>query len=407
MSTLQRTLLAIVVALASLGAITQKVRDQGVTDTEIRIGNLMPYSGSLEIFGQIGKAEAAYFDMINERGGINGRKIRFMSYDDLSDASNAMDLTRILVEIDNVLLMFGSFGTPGNLAVRKYLNERQIPQLFAASGDQHLSEPSLYPWTMGWQPSYREEGRIYANYIQAFYPGKKIVALWQNDNFGRELFKGLEQGLGDVARNIRVDIAYDVGDQHLEGHVSILKRSGADVFVFAGVPENAAKVIRIAAEHDWRPVFIVNQMASSIETVLKPAGPDNATGVVTAAFLKDPSDPAWKGEKAAKDWRAFLDKYEKAGGKDEGAAIYGYAAAETMIQVLRQCGNDLSRENVMKQAAALDDYQASVLLPGIRINTGPSDFRPIEQLRLVQFDGRTWQPIGDVLETAFAHANEK
>ena len=407
MSTLQRTLLAIVVALASLGAITQKVRDQGVTDTEIRIGNLMPYSGSLEIFGQIGKAEAAYFDMINERGGINGRKIRFMSYDDLSDASNAMDLTRILVEIDNVLLMFGSFGTPGNLAVRKYLNERQIPQLFAASGDQHLSEPSLYPWTMGWQPSYREEGRIYANYIQAFYPGKKIVALWQNDNFGRELFKGLEQGLGDVARNIRVDIAYDVGDQHLEGHVSILKRSGADVFVFAGVPENAAKVIRIAAEHDWRPVFIVNQMASSIETVLKPAGPDNATGVVTAAFLKDPSDPAWKGEKAAKDWRAFLDKYEKAGGKDEGAAIYGYAAAETMAQVLRQCGNDLSRENVMKQAAALDDYQASVLLPGIRINTGPSDFRPIEQLRLVQFDGRTWQPIGDVLETAFAHANEK
>jgi len=407
MSTLQRTLLAIVVALASLGAITQKVRDQGVTDTEIRIGNLMPYSGSLEIFGQIGKAEAAYFDMINERGGINGRKIRFMSYDDLSDASNAMDLTRILVEIDNVLLMFGSFGTPGNLAVRKYLNERQIPQLFAASGDQHLSEPSLYPWTMGWQPSYREEGRIYANYIQAFYPGKKIVALWQNDNFGRELFKGLEQGLGDVARNIRVDIAYDVGDQHLEGHVSILKRSGADVFVFAGVPENAAKVIRIAAEHDWRPVFIVNQMASSIETVLKPAGPDNATGVVTAAFLKDPSDPAWKGEKAAKDWRAFLDKYEKAGGKDEGAAIYGYAAAETMVQVLRQCGNDLSRENVMKQAAALDDYQASVLLPGIRINTGPSDYRPIEQLRLVQFDGRTWQPIGDVLETAFAHANEK
>lgn len=405
MSTLQRTLLAIVVALASLGAITQKVRDQGVTDTEIRIGNLMPYSGSLEIFGQIGKAEAAYFDMINERGGINGRKIRFMSYDDLSDASNAMDLTRILVEIDNVLLMFGSFGTPGNLAVRKYLNERQIPQLFAASGDQHLSEPSLYPWTMGWQPSYREEGRIYANYIQAFYPGKKIVALWQNDNFGRELFKGLEQGLGDVARNIRVDIAYDVGDQHLEGHVSILKRSGADVFVFAGVPENAAKVIRIAAEHNWRPVFIVNQMASSIETVLKPAGPDNATGVVTAAFLKDPSDPAWKGEKAAKDWRAFLDKYEKAGGKDEGAAIYGYAAAETMVQVLRQCGNDLSRENVMKQAAALDDYQASVLLPGIRINTGPSDFRPIEQLRLVQFDGRTWQSIGDVLETAFAHAN--
>ena len=403
MARLIRTLLASVVALASLGAITQQVRDQGATDTEIRIGNLMPYSGALEIFGQIGKAEAAYFEMINERGGINGRKIRFMSYDDLSDASNAMDLTRILVETDNVLLMFGSFGTPGNLAVRKYLNELKIPQLFVVSGDQDLSEPSLYPWTMGWQPSYREEGRIYANYIQAFYPGKKIVALWENDQFGRELFKGLVQGLGDVAHNIRVDIAYDVDDQHLDGHISILKQSGAEVFVFAGVPENATKVIRAAAEHGWRPVFVVNQMASSIETVLKPAGTENATGVITAAFLKDASDPAWREEQGA--WHSFLDKYTKAGGKDDAAAVYGYAEAETMVQVLRQCGNDLSRENVMKQAAALRDYQASALLPGIKINSG--QFRPVEQLRLLQFDGRSWQPIGDVLDTAFTGSSGK
>ena len=403
MATLIRTLLASVVALASLGAITQQVRDQGATDTEIRIGNLMPYSGALEIFGQIGKAEAAYFEMINERGGIGGRKIRFMSYDDLSDVSNAMDLTRILVETDNVLLMFGSFGTPENLAVRKYLNERQVPQLFVASGDQDLSEPAVYPWTMGWQPSYREEGRIYANYIQAFYPGKKIVALWENDQFGRELFKGLVQGLGDVAHNIRVDIAYDVDDQHLDGHISILKQSGAEVFVFAGVPENASKVIRAAAEHGWRPVFIVNQMASSIETVLKPAGTENATGVITAAFLKDASDPAWREDQGA--WRSFLDKFTKAGGKDDAAAVYGYAAAETMVQVLRQCGNDLSRENVMKQAAALRDYQASALLPGIKINT--AQFRPVEQLRLLQFDGRSWQPIGDVLDTAFTGSSGK
>jgi branched-chain amino acid transport system substrate-binding protein len=406
MTSLGRSLLVIVVALTSLGAITQKVRDQGVTDTEIRIGNLMPYTGPLEVFGQIGKAEVAYFEMINERGGVNGRKIRFMSYDDLSDPANATDLARILVEIDNVLLMFGSFGTPGNLAVRDYLNEKKIPQLFLASGDQQFSEPSKYPWTMGWQPSFQDEGRIYANYIQANYPGKKIVALWQNDNFGRELFKGLEQGLGDVARNIRVDIAYDVADQHLDGHMSILKRSGADVFVFAGVPENAAKVIRIAAEHDWHPVFIVNQMASSIATVLKPAGPDSASGVMTAAFLKDASDPAWSSERAGKDWTTFLDKYTRMGGADEGAAMYGYAAAEALVQVLRQCGNDLSRDNVMKQAASLD-YQGSALLPDIRINTGPRDFRPIEQLRLVQFDGRTWQPIGDVLETAFADASRR
>ncbi|WP_166295141.1 ABC transporter substrate-binding protein [Bradyrhizobium sp. 26S5] len=407
MGILIRTLLAGAVALASLGAITQQLRDQGVSDTEIRIGNVMPYSGTLEIFGQIGKAEAAYFDVINERGGIGGRKIRFMSYDDLSDPSNAMDLTRILVETDNVLLMFGSFGTPGNLAVRKYLNERQVPQLFVASGDQQLSDPSVYPWTMGWQPSYREEGRIYANYIQAFYPGKKIVALWQNDQFGRDLFKGLEQGLGDVAHNIRVDIAYDVDDQHLDGHVSVLKRSGAEIFVFAGVPENAAKVIRAAAEHGWRPVFIVNQMAASIETVLKPAGTENATGVITAAFLKDASDPAWKDELGSGAWRSFIEKYAKAGGKDDAAAVYGYAAAETLVQVLTQCGNDLSRENVMKQAAALRDYQASALLPGIKINTGQSDFRPVKQLRLFQFDGRSWQSIGDVLDTAFVDSTGK
>jgi branched-chain amino acid transport system substrate-binding protein len=401
-----RTLVVICLALTSMGAITQKVRDQGVTDTEIRIGNLMPYTGQLEIFGAIGKAQAAYFEMINERGGINGRKIRFMSYDDLSDSQNAMDLARILVEIDNVLLMFGSYGTSANLAVRKYLNEKQVPQLFFVSGDQHLTEPSVFPWTMGWQPSYWEEGRIYANYIQAFYPGKKIVALWQNDNFGREMFKGLQEGLGEVARNIQVDVAYDVADEHLDGHVSILKRSGADVFVFVGLPENAAKVIRMAAERNWRPVFILNQMASSIGTALAPAGVENATGVITAAFLKDESDPAWKDEQAGKDWQTFIAKYQKAGGKDQSAAIYGYAAAETLVQVLRQCGNDLSRENVMKQAAALNDYQPSGLLPGIKINTGPWDFRPIKQLRLIQFDGRTWQPIGEVLDTAFTGAKK-
>ncbi|WP_430649971.1 ABC transporter substrate-binding protein [Bradyrhizobium tropiciagri] len=211
------------------------------------------------------------------------------------------------------------------------------------------------------------------------------------------------QGLGDVAHNIRVDIAYDVDDQHLDGHISILKQSGAEVFVFAGVPENAAKVIRAAADHGWRPVFVVNQMASSIETVLKPAGTENATGVITAAFLKDASDPAWSEDQGA--WHSFLDKYTKAGGKDDAAAVYGYAAAETMVQVLKQCGNDLSRENVMRQAAAIRDYQASALLPGIRINTG--HFRPVEQLRLLQFDGRSWQPIGDVLDTAFTDARRK
>lgn len=399
-----RTPIAIVVALTSLGAITEQVREPGVTDTEIRIGNVMPYSGSLEAFGAIGKAEAAYFEMINGRGGINGRKVSFISHDDKSDPSTALELTRGLIDKENVLLMFGSFGTPGNFAVRTYLNERQIPQLFVASGDDHLSDPSLFPWTMGWQPSIREEGRIYANYIQAFYPGKRIVALWQNDHVGRELFKGLQDGLGDVARMIKVDIAYDVADENLGAHVSALKRSGADIFVFAGAPTNLTKVIRSAADLNWHPVFILNYMSSSIATVLKPAGPENALGVITATFLKDADDPAWKDEQAVKDWQTFIEKYHQAGGKDDSAAVFGYAAAETLAQVLKQCGNDLSRDNVMKQAAALQDYQGSILLPGIKINTGRWDFRPIKHLRLVQFDGRSWQPIGDVIETAFSKA---
>src|SRR5207302_8038864 len=352
MQTRVRTLIALVLALASLSAISEQVRAPGVTDTEIRIGNVMPYSGSLAVFGAIGKAETAYFEMINEHGGINGRKVRFISYDDKSDPSAALDLTRGLIEQDDVLLMFGSFGTPGNFAVRTYLNERQIPQLFVASGDDHLSDPSLFPWTMGWQPSIREEGRIYANYIQAFYSGKRIVALWQNDQFGRELFKGLEDGLGDIARMIRVDIAYDIADEHLETHVSVLKRSGAEIFVFAGVPANAAKVIRKAADLNWHPVFITNYMASSIATVLKPAGPENALGVITATFLKDANDPAWKDEQAIKDWQTFTEKYSRAGGKDDSAAVFGYAAAETLVRVLKQSGNELSRDNVMKQATA-------------------------------------------------------
>jgi ABC-type branched-subunit amino acid transport system substrate-binding protein len=259
---------------------------------------------------------------------------------------------------------------------------------------------------MGWQPSIREEGRIYANYIQAFYPGKRIVVLWQNDYFGRELFKGLEDGLGDIARMIRVDIAYNIDDEHLDTHVSILKRSGAEIFLFAGTPANSAEVIRKAADLNWHPVFMMNYMASSIAMALKPAGLENAVGVITAAFLKDANDPAWKDEQATSNWRAFIDKYNRAGGKDDSAAVFGYAAAETLAQVLKQCGNDLSRENVMKQAASLENYQGSTLLPGIKISTGPGNFRPIKQLRLVQFDGRTWQPIGDALETAFSNAHQ-
>jgi branched-chain amino acid transport system substrate-binding protein len=397
-----RLLLALMIALTSLSAMSPERAEQSSDDTEIRIGNLMPYTGNLAEFGAIGKAEAAYFDMINARGGINGRMIRFISRDDNSDPTVALDLTRTLVEGDNVHLMFGSFGTPGNLAVRRFLNEKKVPQLFVASGAEELSDPKAFPWTMGWQPSFRAEGRVYANYIQAFYPERKIVVLWQNDQFGRDLYKGIQDGLGDLARRIIVSVAFDIADAHIDGHVSILKRSGAEILVFAGVPTTASQAIRLAADFHWHPVLLLNDATASIGTALGPAGAENAVGVISATFLKDPSDPAWKTDPAIKDWLSFMDKYYPNGDNGSSAALYGYAAAETLAQVLRQCGDDLSRENVMRQAASLKDFQPSVLLPGIKINTGPDDFRPIKHMRLVQFDGRTWQLIGDVIETAFS-----
>ena len=302
MRALMQLLAAVVLALASLGAMTEKAREAVPPGGEIRIGNLMPYTGPLSVFAAIGKAEAAYFERINAQGGINGRKLRFISRDDNSDPSNALDLTRGLVERDGVQIMFSSFGTPGNLAVRKYLNERSIPQLFVVSGDESLGNPTAFPWTMGWQPSFRAEGRIYANYIQAFYPDKKIVALWQNDEFGRDLYRGFQEGLGDLARLIRVDIAFELADPAMETHISILKRSGADIFLFAGAPNVAAKVIKLAADLDWHPVFILDSAAASIATALKPAGLENSSGVISASFLKDANDPAWKDDPGVREW---------------------------------------------------------------------------------------------------------
>ena len=397
-----RLLFVLIGAFASLGAMSQQPHsDQPGSDKEIRIGNVMPYSGPLSEFGAIGKAEAAYFDMVNARGGINGHKIRFITRDDNSDPATALELTRSLVEKDDVHLMFGSFGSPSNLATRRYLNEKKIPQLFVASGDEELSRAKAFPWTMGWQPSFRSEGRIYANYLQAYYPSKKIVVLWQNDQFGRMLYKGIQEGLGDLNRLVLVDIAFDIADQHLEGHVSILKRAGADIFVFLGVPSTASKVIKLAASLNWHPVFIVNDASASIANAMAPAGLENSSGVISAAFLKDPSDPAWKNDPAMKDWFAFMDKYHQVESTNNSAALYGYAAAEALTQVLKQCGDDLSRENIMRQAASLRNYQPTVALPNIRMNTSADSYLPIRQMRLVQFDGRSWQPFGAVIETAF------
>ena len=377
---------------------------KAVSVDEIRIGNVMPYTGPLAAFSSIGKAEAAYFDMINQHGGINGRKVRFISYDDSSDPETARERTRTLVETDQVLLMFGSFGTPGNLAVRPYLNQLKVPQLFLASGDEEWSKPKTFPYTMGWQPPFRAEGRIYANYIQGSYPERKIAILWQNDQFGRDLFRGLQEGLGDWARMIVSDIAFDLSDKSIDVQIDLLKDSGAEILLFDGAPAIAALAIRRMAEINWHPVFLLDNTSASIANALRPAGLENSIGVISTSFLKNPGDPAWNDDAGMKQWSDFMDKYYPDGNKEDGNALFGYAAAETLHQVLKQCGNDLSRENVMRQAASLKEFRSAILLPGIAINTGPEDFRPIQQMRLVQFDGSTWQPIGDTLESAFVDA---
>ncbi|MGA2055660.1 MAG: ABC transporter substrate-binding protein [Bradyrhizobium sp.] len=371
------------------------------SDAGIRIGNVMPYTGALAAFGAIGRAEAAYFQMLNEHGGINGRNVEFISYDDSSDPLEAMDITRNLIETENALFVFGSFGTPSNLAVRKYLNDKHIPQLFVASGDDQWANPKDFPWTMGWPPAFRIEGRIYANYIQANYSEKKIGVLWQNDEFGRDLFRGLEEGLGDAARMIVTDTAFDAADRSLDQQLDILHNSGVELLVFDGAPAMAARVIRHLNEFDWHPVLILDNASASIANALRPGGLENSIGVISTAFLKDGSDPAWKDDTAMNEYLSFMDRYYPEGDKEDSYAVFGYAVAQTLAQVLRQCGEDLSRENIMKQAQSLKNFRSSVTLPGITITTSPTDFRPVKDMRLVQFDGKTWQPIGQLFDSAF------
>jgi branched-chain amino acid transport system substrate-binding protein len=324
------------------------VLEPGVSDMEIRIGNVMPYTGPLAAFGAIGRAEAAYLDMVNNSGGINGRKVKFISYDDSSNPVTASALTRKLVEQDEVLLMFGSFGTLGNLAARSYLNQGKIPQIFVASGNEEWSDPKTFPWTMGWQPSYRAEGRVFASYIGAYYAERKIAVLWQNDQFGRDLYNGLLEGLGDWARMVVADANFDMSDTSIDSQIDVLKSSGAEVFVFDGAPAIAALAIRKMADLDWHPVFLLDNASASIASALRPAGLQNSEGVISTAFLKDANDPAWQDDPAIKDWSSFMDKYYPDGDKDDSNAVFGYAAAETLVQVLKQCGADLSRANVMR-----------------------------------------------------------
>jgi branched-chain amino acid transport system substrate-binding protein len=384
----------------SVNAADQKRYDVGATDTEIKIGNIMPYSGPASSYSVIGKTEAAYFNKVNAEGGINGRKINFISYDDGYSPPKTVEQARKLVESDEVLLIFNSLGTPPNSAIQKYMNGKKVPQLFVATGATKWNDPGEFPWTMGWQPSYQSETQIYAKYILKNYPNARIGVLYQNDDYGKDYLKGLKDGLGSKAASMIVaQESYETTEPTIDSHILNLKASGADVFVDLSIPKFAAQAIKKAAEIEWKPVHFLNSVSSSITATIKPAGFDNAQGIITAEYLKDPTDPQWKDDTEIKAWNAFLDKYYAEANRSDAFVIYGYAVAQSMVQVLKACGDDLTRANVMKQAASMHDAVVAGLLPGVKINTSPTDFAPISQLQLAKLKGDTWERFGDIISS--------
>jgi len=380
------------------GALAQKKYDTGATDTEIKIGNIMPYSGPASAYGVIGKTEAAYFKMINDAGGINGRKINFISYDDGYSPPKTVEQARKLVESDGVLFIFNSLGTPPNSAIQKYMNTNKVPQLFVATGATKWNDPKNFPWTMGWQPSYQSETQIYAKYILKNKPNAKIAVLYQNDDYGKDYLKGLKDGLGaKAAEMIIAEDSYETTEPTIDSHIVKLKASGADVFVNISIPKFAAQAIKKNAEIEWRPLHFLNSVSGSIGATIKPAGFDAAQNIISSAYLKDPTDPQWKDDAGMKKFNAFLDKYYPEANRNDALVVAGYSVAQSMAYVLMQCGDNLTRENVMKQAASIKGLELDGLLPGITIKTSATDFAPIEQLRLAKFQGDTWHLFGDII----------
>ena len=387
----------IALAATSGGALAQKKYDTGATDTEIKIGNIMPYSGPASAYGVIGKTEAAYFKMINAEGGINGRKINFVSYDDGYSPPKAVEQARKLVESDEVLLVFNPLGTPSNTAIQKYLNAKKVPQLFVATGATKWHDPKNFPWTMGWQPSYQSEARIYAKYLIKEKPNAKIAILFQNDDFGKDYLKGLKDGLGAKGSMIIAEESYETTEPTIDSHIVKLKSTGADTFISITTPKFAAQAIKKLAEIEWKPLHIVSNVSASVGGVMKPAGFENAQGILSAAYAKDGADPQWDNDPGMKKFFAFLDKYYPDGDKRDGSLVFGYGVAQTLAKVIEMCGDNLTRENVMKQAASLKDFAPDTLLPGVKINTSPTDFAPIEQLQMMRFKGEKWDLFGDII----------
>ena len=390
----------ILIATSASSALAQKKYDIGVTDTEIKVGNIMPYSGPASAWGVIGRTEAAYFRKINAEGGINGRKINFISYDDAYSPPKAVEQARKLVESDEVLLVFGSLGTPSNTAIQRYMNAKKVPQLFVQTGASKWNDPQNFPWTIGWQPNYQNEARIYAKYILKERPQARIAVLYQNDDYGKDYLKGLKDGLGDKASAlIVVEDAYEIAEPTIESHVVKMKSINADVFIDITGPKFAAQAIRKAAEIGWKPLHFLNIVSTSIGAVIKPAGMENAQDIISVAYLMDPLDPTWKDDPGMKAFDSFLANDFPGGDRADALVLGGYNVAQTLVQVLKQCGNELTRDNVMKQAANLNGFRTTNLLPGITINTSPTDFAPIKQVQLRRFKGDTWELFGPVLNS--------
>jgi branched-chain amino acid transport system substrate-binding protein len=386
-----------VIAASSSSALAQKKYDTGATDTEIKIGNIMPYSGPASAYGVIGKTEEAYFKKINAEGGINGRKINFITYDDGYSPPKTVEQARKLVESDEVLLVFNPLGTPPNSAIQKYMNSKKVPQLFVATGATKWNDPKDFPWTMGWQPNYQSETQIYAKYILKNYPNAKIGVLYQNDDYGKDYLKGLKDGLGSKTSMIVLEESYEVSEPTIDSHIVKLKSTGADVFINITTPKFAAQAIKKNAEIGWKPVHFLNNVSGSIGSVIKPAGFENAQDIISSQYLKDPTDAQWKDDAGMKAWNEFLDKYYPEANRADASVIFGYTVAQGLVQVLKQCGDNLTRENVMKQAASLKDLELGGLLPGIKVNTSATDFAPISQLQLIKFKGETWERFGDIM----------
>ena len=373
----------------------------GVTATEIKVGNTNPYSGPASAYGTIGKAIGAYFKKVNDEGGINGRKINYITYDDAYTPPKTVEMIRRLVEQDQVAAVFQPLGTPPNSAIHKYMNQKKVPQLFVATGATKWNDPKSFPWTMGFQPNYQVEGRIYANYILKNLPDAKVGVLYQNDDYGKDYLKGFEDGFGDAAKKLIVlKQSYEVTDPTIDSQIVNLKNSGANVFFNITIPKFAVQAIKKSHDIGWKPAHFLNNVSSSLGTVLKPAGLDASKGLITALYMKEVTDPQWKNDKGFLDWVAWMKKYYPEGALDDQANAYAYNVAILMAHVFKQCGNDLSRENIMKQAASLKNVELPLLLPGIKINTSPDDFAPIEQEQLAKFDGERWVLFGELIDAS-------